>query len=286
MSMVATRDGENEVQPQGAIFGPKVMLINEMAGSGGDAMPWYFRKAGLGPLIGKRTWGGLVGRAAGVPLMDGGYRGRALVGGVGSGHEPVDRRERGRRARHRGGAGSGARAAGQGPAARQGDRGGDGGAGEEAEPTPKRPAYPTTSGRGERLEVVAFDIRREAAARETPLPGAARWGYSGGHPSRSRSPGRPDAPLVARASARALPTTTGLAASGRKSASRSPGRTRRTLDRPREPGPVRRQARPRPRPDRRCCAEQGRCIAIGTRVPRRSASGRRRCRSSSRWRSG
>jgi tricorn protease len=75
MSMVATRDGEDEVQPQGAIFGPKVMLINEMAGSGGDALPWYFRKARLGPLIGKRTWGGLVGRAAGVPLMDGGFVG-------------------------------------------------------------------------------------------------------------------------------------------------------------------------------------------------------------------
>jgi len=75
MSMVATRHGENEVQPQGAIFGPKVMLINESAGSGGDAMPWYFRKAGVGPLIGKRTWGGLVGRAAGVPLMDGGFVG-------------------------------------------------------------------------------------------------------------------------------------------------------------------------------------------------------------------
>jgi tricorn protease len=75
MSMVATRDAENEVQPQGAIFGPKAMLVNEMAGSGGDAMPWYFRKAGIGPLIGKRTWGGLVGRAAGVPLMDGGFVG-------------------------------------------------------------------------------------------------------------------------------------------------------------------------------------------------------------------
>jgi tricorn protease len=75
MSMVATRDGEDEVQPQGAIFGPKVMLINEMAGSGGDALPFYFRKARLGPLIGKRTWGGLVGRAAGVPLMDGGFVG-------------------------------------------------------------------------------------------------------------------------------------------------------------------------------------------------------------------
>ncbi len=51
------------------------MLINETAGSGGDAMPWYFRKAGAGPLIGTRTWGGLVGRAAGVPLMDGGFVG-------------------------------------------------------------------------------------------------------------------------------------------------------------------------------------------------------------------
>jgi tricorn protease len=71
-SSVATRDGGDEVEPQGAIFGPKVMLINEFAGSGGDAMPWYFRKAGVGKLIGKRTWGGLVGRAASPPLMDGG----------------------------------------------------------------------------------------------------------------------------------------------------------------------------------------------------------------------
>jgi tricorn protease len=72
MSSVATRDGDNELEPQGAIFGPKVMLINEFAGSGGDAMPWYFRRAGLGPLIGKRTWGGLVGRAGAPPLLDGG----------------------------------------------------------------------------------------------------------------------------------------------------------------------------------------------------------------------
>jgi len=75
MSMVATRDGADEAQPQGAIFGPKVMIINEMAGSGGDAMPFYFRKAGVGPLVGKRTWGGLVGRATGVALMDGGFVG-------------------------------------------------------------------------------------------------------------------------------------------------------------------------------------------------------------------
>jgi tricorn protease len=35
------------------------MIVNEFAGSGGDAMPWYFRKAGIGTLIGARTWGGL-----------------------------------------------------------------------------------------------------------------------------------------------------------------------------------------------------------------------------------
>lgn len=72
MSLVATRDGVDEVQPQGAIFGPKAMLINEFAGSGGDAMPWYFKRAKVGPLVGKRTWGGLVGRAGAPRLMDGG----------------------------------------------------------------------------------------------------------------------------------------------------------------------------------------------------------------------
>ncbi len=73
LSRVATRDGLDELQPQGAIYGPKAMLINEWAGSGGDAMPWYFRRAGTGPLIGKRTWGGLVGRAGAPQLMDGGF---------------------------------------------------------------------------------------------------------------------------------------------------------------------------------------------------------------------
>jgi tricorn protease len=73
MSLVATRDGEHEVQPHGAIFGPKVMIINELAGSGGDAMPNYFRRANVGKLIGKRTWGGLVGRAGAPPLLDGGF---------------------------------------------------------------------------------------------------------------------------------------------------------------------------------------------------------------------
>jgi len=73
MSAVATRDGADEVQPLGAIFGPKVMIINEFAGSGGDAMPNYFRRANVGKLVGKRTWGGLIGRAGAPPLMDGGF---------------------------------------------------------------------------------------------------------------------------------------------------------------------------------------------------------------------
>jgi tricorn protease len=73
LSYVATRDGEDEPEPQGAIFGPKVMIINEFAGSGGDAMPWYFKRGGVGKLIGKRTWGGLVGRAAAPTLMDDGF---------------------------------------------------------------------------------------------------------------------------------------------------------------------------------------------------------------------
>jgi len=55
------REGQDITTPIEAIFGPKVMIINEIAGSGGDFLPWAFRKAQIGPLIGKRTWGGLVG---------------------------------------------------------------------------------------------------------------------------------------------------------------------------------------------------------------------------------
>ena len=58
--------------PGGAIFGPKVMLIDETAGSGGDLLPWMFRQYKLGPLVGKRTWGGLVGILGFPVLMDGG----------------------------------------------------------------------------------------------------------------------------------------------------------------------------------------------------------------------
>jgi tricorn protease len=66
-----TREGKDNVIPQ-VIFGPKVMLINQYAGSGGDALPWMFKKLGTGPLIGTRTWGGLIGIGGYPPLMDGG----------------------------------------------------------------------------------------------------------------------------------------------------------------------------------------------------------------------
>jgi tricorn protease len=68
-----TRDGTPFSTPEGGIFGPKVMITNEFAGSGGDMLPWLFRHVGLGPLVGKRTWGGLVGIYDYPRLMDGGF---------------------------------------------------------------------------------------------------------------------------------------------------------------------------------------------------------------------
>jgi len=59
--------------PFASIQGPKVMIIDETAGSGGDLLPWMFRKFKLGKLIGKRTWGGLVGTLGFPTLMDGGF---------------------------------------------------------------------------------------------------------------------------------------------------------------------------------------------------------------------
>ena len=59
--------------PQNQIFGPKAMIINEYAGSGGDAMPWLFRNEKVGKLVGKRTWGGLVGIFGFPQLIDGGF---------------------------------------------------------------------------------------------------------------------------------------------------------------------------------------------------------------------
>jgi len=68
----ATRDGELLPWPPFSNFGPKVMLINGWSGSGGDAFPDYFRKKALGPLIGARTWGGLIGISGAPDLIDGG----------------------------------------------------------------------------------------------------------------------------------------------------------------------------------------------------------------------
>ncbi len=69
----AIRDGETWRWPPIGHFGPKAMLINGWSGSGGDAFPDYFRKSGLGPLIGTRTWGGLIGISGAPQLIDNGF---------------------------------------------------------------------------------------------------------------------------------------------------------------------------------------------------------------------
>ncbi|MDR7129666.1 tricorn protease [Algoriphagus sp. 4150] len=68
----AVRDGQDWAWPPSGNFGPKVMLINGFSGSGGDAFPDYFRKREIGPLIGTRTWGGLIGISGAPSLIDGG----------------------------------------------------------------------------------------------------------------------------------------------------------------------------------------------------------------------
>lgn len=66
-----SRSGHDMTIPTQGIFGPKVMIVNEQAGSGGDHLAYMFRKAGLGPLVGKRTYGGLIGACAWEYLLDG-----------------------------------------------------------------------------------------------------------------------------------------------------------------------------------------------------------------------
>jgi tricorn protease len=67
------RYGRVEHTPNAGIYGPKVMIANEISGSGGDALPWLFKQAKIGTLVGKRTWGGLVGISDIPVLMDGGH---------------------------------------------------------------------------------------------------------------------------------------------------------------------------------------------------------------------
>lgn len=66
------RDGADWPWPPVSLDGPKAMLINGWSGSGGDCFPYYFKQSNLGPLIGMRTWGGLIGYTGVPPLIDGG----------------------------------------------------------------------------------------------------------------------------------------------------------------------------------------------------------------------
>jgi tricorn protease len=72
LAVVAPRDTKDIPWPPVAFYGPKIMLVNELAGSGGDAFPWFFHREKIGPIVGERTWGGLVGIGNVQPLRDGG----------------------------------------------------------------------------------------------------------------------------------------------------------------------------------------------------------------------
>lgn len=67
------RNGAVNVDPSGTFLGPKVMLIDKYSASDGDIVAWRFRHHRLGPLIGTRTWGGVVGIRGSLPMIDGGY---------------------------------------------------------------------------------------------------------------------------------------------------------------------------------------------------------------------
>ena len=91
MGLHVNRYGHTYVEPSQVLQGPKVMIINRYSGSGGDALPWFFKLAGLGPLVGTRTWGGLVGIWGYPELMDGGRvtAPREAIEGL-HGHFPVE----------------------------------------------------------------------------------------------------------------------------------------------------------------------------------------------------
>jgi len=72
MGYFARRSGGILTSPMAGIYGPKVMIVNESAGSGGDALPYYFKQRGIGPVVGTRTWGGLVGTLGLPSTIDGG----------------------------------------------------------------------------------------------------------------------------------------------------------------------------------------------------------------------
>jgi tricorn protease len=72
MGYFARRGGKPSSSPAVGIYGPKVMIVNESAGSGGDALPYYFKQLKVGPIVGTRTWGALVGTLQIPATIDGG----------------------------------------------------------------------------------------------------------------------------------------------------------------------------------------------------------------------
>lgn len=83
-TILVPRYGKTSLDPLMALYGPKVLVVNQFSGSGGDALPWLFRKAKLGPIVGVRTWGGLVGIGGYPRLIDGGSvtAPRIAIGGL------------------------------------------------------------------------------------------------------------------------------------------------------------------------------------------------------------
>ena len=71
--MGMSRNTTPEKSPEAVLYGPKVCLIDNYSASDGDLFPYKFKKLGIGKLIGKRTWGGVIGIRGTLPLMDGGY---------------------------------------------------------------------------------------------------------------------------------------------------------------------------------------------------------------------
>ncbi len=77
MAMITiSRNSVPHVDPSGTHYGPKVCLLDEFSASDGDIFPYRFKKYKVGPLIGKRSWGGVVGIRGSLPLLDGGYLNR------------------------------------------------------------------------------------------------------------------------------------------------------------------------------------------------------------------
>ena len=97
----APRRQHRRTSPAVGIYGPKVMIVNESAGSGGDALPYYFKQQKIGPLVGTRTWGGLVGTLQ-IPADDRRRRHHRAIAGVLRSQRPSGRSRTKASRRHRG----------------------------------------------------------------------------------------------------------------------------------------------------------------------------------------